>query len=124
MNTRRRGSDGETAPDEDRPEPKEDPAAAHEAYVESVLSIIEAIPEGRVAAYGDIAERVGSGGPRQVGRVMSLYGGAVPWWRVVRADGRPARGKEQEALARLREEDAPIRGDRVVMRRARWLDLA
>lgn len=93
-----------------------------EAYVEAVLSIVEAIPEGQVAAYGDIAERVGTGGPRQVGRVMALYGAAVPWWRVIRADGRPARGLEDEALARLRSEDVPIRGDRVVMRRARWTD--
>ncbi|MBO0812573.1 MAG: MGMT family protein, partial [Microlunatus sp.] len=60
-----------------------------EDFVEAVLSAVESIPPGQVASYGDIAEFVGSGGPRQVGSVMSHYGGAVTWWRVVRADGRP-----------------------------------
>jgi alkylated DNA nucleotide flippase Atl1 len=55
--------------------------------VESVLRVVEAIPPGRVMSYGSVAAVVGRGGPRQVGRVMAGYGGAVPWWRVVRADG-------------------------------------
>lgn len=58
-----------------------------EEYVERVLSLVERIPVGRVTTYGAIASAVGVGGPRQVGRVMSLYGGSVPWWRVVHADG-------------------------------------
>lgn len=89
-------------------------------YVEEVLRAVEAIPPGRACAYGDIAELVGRGGPRQVGQVMSRHGAAVPWWRVVRADGRPVRGLEQEALARLRAEGAPVRGDRVDLARARF----
>jgi len=39
-------------------------------YVERVLNAVEAIPPGRVCAYSDIAELLGEGGPRQVGRVM------------------------------------------------------
>ena len=70
-----------------------------EAYVEAVLNAVEQIPPGRVASYGDLAELVGRGGPRLVGRVMSTQGAGVPWWRVVRADGRPARGLEETALA-------------------------
>jgi alkylated DNA nucleotide flippase Atl1 len=54
---------------------------ARDDFEERVLAVVEAIPPGRVMAYGDIAEYVGEGGPRQVGRVMSLSGGAVPWWR-------------------------------------------
>jgi alkylated DNA nucleotide flippase Atl1 len=57
-------------------------------YAELVLSVVEQIPPGQVATYGDIAEIVGRGGPRQVGHVMALLGGGVPWWRVVRR--RPA----------------------------------
>ena len=91
----------------------------NEAYVEEVLSAVEQIPEGMVASYGDIAEQVGRGGPRQVGQIMSRYGSAVPWWRVVRADGRPVSGHEEAALARLRAENVPLRGDRVDMSRAR-----
>jgi methylated-DNA-protein-cysteine methyltransferase related protein len=90
-----------------------------EAYVEAVLSAVESIPPGCVSSYGDIAEQVGRGGPRQVGQILSQYGSAVPWWRVVRADGRPVRGLEESALVRLREEDVALLGDRVDMKRAR-----
>lgn len=91
-----------------------------EGYVEAVLSAVESIPAGQVASYGDLAEYVDSGGPRLIGRVMSTHGAGVPWWRVVRADGRPARGLEATALARLRDEGAVLRGDRVDMKRCRW----
>ena len=89
-------------------------------YVEQVLTAVESIPPGRACAYSDLAELVGQGGPRQVGHVMARYGAAVPWWRVVRADGRPARGLEDEALIRLRAEGTPLRGDRVDLGRARF----
>lgn len=91
-----------------------------EEFVEAVLSAVEQIPPGRVASYGDIAEFVGTGGPRQVGSVMSHYGAAVCWWRVVRADGRPAQGLQTRALDLLRAEGAPVRRDRVIMAEARW----
>ncbi|HEU5486216.1 MAG TPA: MGMT family protein [Microlunatus sp.] len=91
-----------------------------EAYVEAVLSAVERIPPGQVASYGDLAEYVGVGGPRLVGRVMSTQGAGVPWWRVVRADGRPVRGLETSALQRLRDEGCVLRGDRVDMSRSRW----
>jgi alkylated DNA nucleotide flippase Atl1 len=88
-------------------------------YVEAVLSAVEAIPPGRACTYSDLAELIGRGGPRQVGQVMSHHGAGVPWWRVVRADGRPARGLETEALARHRAEGTPLRGDRVDLGQAR-----
>jgi alkylated DNA nucleotide flippase Atl1 len=89
-------------------------------FAQQVLEVVEAIPPGRVMAYGDIAEFVGSGGPRQVGRVMSTWGGAVPWHRVVHADGRPATCHDGAALAMLRADRTPMRGDRVDMARARF----
>ena len=49
-----------------------------EAYVERVLSLVERVPPGRVTTYGLIAEAVGQGGPRLVGRTMALHGGGVP----------------------------------------------
>ena len=55
---------------------------------------------------------------------MSLYGGGVPWWRVIRADGRPLPGHEHRALPEYRAEGTPLRevgGEpRVDLRRARW----
>jgi alkylated DNA nucleotide flippase Atl1 len=91
-------------------------------YAEAVLAVVERIPAGRVLAYGDIADYLGEGGPRQVGAVMSRYGGGVPWWRVLHADGSPAPGHEARALARYRDEGTPLRpsGERVDMTRARW----
>jgi alkylated DNA nucleotide flippase Atl1 len=95
-------------------------------YAERVLDTVEAIPPGAVMTYGDIAEWLGEGGPRQVGRVLALHGGAVPWWRVVRADGTLLPGHERRALAHYREEGTPLRPaargtvPRIDMRRARW----
>lgn len=93
-------------------------------YADRVLAAAEAIPPSRVLTYGDIARQLGSGGPRQVGRVMAQYGGAVPWWRVVRADGALLPGHERRALAHYRAEGTPLRHDggtlRLDLRRARW----
>ena len=93
-----------------------------EEYAARVLDLVERIPAGRVLSYGDIADLLGSGGPRQVGRVMSLHGGAVPWWRVIRADGSPARGHEETVVRRWRDEGTPLHTDgrRADLRRARW----
>ena len=91
-----------------------------EAYTELVLSVVEQIPPGQVATYGDIAEMVGRGGPRQVGHVMAQFGGGVPWWRVVRADGRLARPLAEHGLRLLKADKTPIKGDRVDMARARF----
>jgi alkylated DNA nucleotide flippase Atl1 len=95
------------------------------AFAEAVIDLVDRIPAGMVLAYGDVAELLGEGGPRQVGHVMSRYGSATTWWRVIRASGEPPRGLEAEALAHLREEGTPLvggqlSGRRVDMRRARW----
>jgi alkylated DNA nucleotide flippase Atl1 len=95
-------------------------------FAERVLRVAESIPPGRVMSYGDIAEYLGEGGPRQVGRVMSHWGGGVAWWRVIHADGSLLAGHERAALARYRAEGTPLRRGRdgavagVDMRRARW----
>jgi alkylated DNA nucleotide flippase Atl1 len=92
-----------------------------EEYVEAVLSLVERIPPGRVTTYGAIAEHVGRGGPRSVGRVMSLHGGGVPWWRVVRADGSLPDFKDPTALESYRVEGTPLTSsNRPDMRAAFW----
>ncbi|MQS10306.1 MGMT family protein, partial [Streptomyces alkaliphilus] len=91
--------------------------------VDRILAVVETIPPGRVLTYGDVAALVGSGGPRTVGRTMALYGGTVPWWRVVRAGGYAPAGHEARALAHYRAEGTPLRGldpPRVDLPRARW----
>jgi len=102
------------------------PGLALGEFASRVLDIAESIPPGRVMSYGDIAEYLGEGGPRQVGRVMALWGGGVPWWRVVHADGGLLQGHEREALRHYRTEGTPLRlgangmRSRIDMRRARW----
>ncbi|WP_327288871.1 MGMT family protein [Streptomyces sp. NBC_01198] len=108
---------------------EEDDPGAPGDYAERVLDTVELIPAGRVMSYGDIAEWLGEGGPRQVGRVLAHYGSGVPWWRVVRSDGVLLPGHELRALDAYRAEGTPLRtagpaGEghtpRVDMRRARW----
>jgi alkylated DNA nucleotide flippase Atl1 len=79
-------------------------------YVEAVLALVELVPPGTAVAYGDVAELLGSGGPRQVGAVMSHYGSAVPWWRVLKASGYAPEGHEAEALVHYLEEGTPLSG--------------
>jgi len=94
-------------------------------FAEAVLRIVDQIPEGMVLAYGDVAELVGQGGPRQVGAVLSRYGSSVTWWRVIRASGDVPEELQDEALAHWREEGTALvrgalDGRRVDMRLARW----
>lgn len=92
-------------------------------FAERVLSVIERIPEGKVLSYGDVAELAEAPTPRHVGHVLQRHGDAVPWWRVLRADGTCAPHLRERQLARLREEGVPLvpYGDAVDLRRARWV---
>ena len=92
-----------------------------DAYVEAVLTLVEQIPPGRVTTYGTLADAVGYGGPRRVGRVMSTHGGSVPWWRVVRADGSLPPSHDVEARPHYLEEGTPLRPTgNVDIRQAFW----
>ncbi len=78
-------------------------------FVEAVLEVVDRIPVGRVMTYGDVGIAIGSGAPRAVGRVMALYGHAVPWWRVVPASGLPPQGHARLAHPHYLEEGTPLR---------------
>ena len=103
-----------------RPEP--DDVGELTAVAERVLDVVDRIPPGRVLSYGDVAEYLGQGGARGVGAVMARHGGAVPWWRVLRADGTVAPGLEDRAFDHYRAEGTPLSrgGTRVDLARARW----
>lgn len=82
---------------------------------EEVLRRVHSVPEGRVTTYGDLSP----GAPRFAGAVLSeCTDEAVPWQRVVRADGSLAKGERQRRL--LVAEGVPFRGERVDMREA-WV---
>lgn len=77
---------------------------------QTIISIILAIPNGSVRSYGSIAREAGlPNGARQVARILHSCGSSqgLPWWRVVRSDGRlaldPLNGGDEQ-LARLKAE--------------------
>jgi methylated-DNA-protein-cysteine methyltransferase related protein len=99
------------------------PSPDHEA----IRRMIAAIPRGRVSSYGEVADRVGL--PRRarlVARVLreTPDEAALPWFRVLRADGRIAfppgsRGFREQAR-RLGAEGVPVRNGRVELALHGW----
>ncbi len=91
--------------------------------VYEILSVVEEIPVGKVASYGQIAKLIGrEKNARLVGKVLSsaeLYGD-YPCHRVVDHSGRLAPGwAEQRAL--LKAENVEFRPDgHVDMKRFQW----
>ena len=81
---------------------------------ERILAAIRAIPRGETAAYGVVAQRAGlPGRARLVARLLSQNDDpALPWHRVLRADGRsafpPGTPHHVEQLERLRREGVAI----------------
>ena len=87
---------------------------------EAVFDAVEAIPAGRVSTYGAIGRLVGVG-PRRVARALSGGGGAaVPWHRVLRADGTTAEPVRVRQLELLAAEGVPMRGSRVDLAAVGW----
>ena len=87
-------------------------------FAYEVLSVVDEIPEGRVATYGQIARLIGKDkNSRLVARVLSHaeYYGSYPCHRVVNHAGRTAPGWSAQALL-LQEEG-------VVMKDATHVDL-
>ena len=82
-------------------------------FVERVHAVIAALRPGEVIAYGEVAREAGApGAARAVGNVLAGSDG-LPWWRVVRADGRLAAGHEREQARRLRAEGVRVVSGRV-----------
>ena len=86
---------------------------------EAVFDVVERIPAGRVSTYGAIGRLVGVG-PRRVARALSQGGGAVPWHRVVRADGSVAEPVRVRQLELLAAEGVPTRNGRVDVSAVGW----
>lgn len=92
-----------------------------------ILETIRDIPAGRVASYGQVADIAGiPRGARQVGAVLRDLpdGHDVPWYRVLRSDGRIAFAAGSDAFeeqrARLARDGVAVSAGRVDMHRYRW----
>jgi alkylated DNA nucleotide flippase Atl1 len=88
---------------------------------EAVFDAVERIPRGRVSTYGAIGRLVGVG-PRRVARALAAGGGAVPWHRVVRADGTAAEPVRVRQLQLLAAEGVALRNGRVDLAAVGWPD--
>jgi methylated-DNA-protein-cysteine methyltransferase related protein len=93
-----------------------------------VLATVRAIPAGQVLSYGAVAQRAGlPGAARLVARVLADNDDpALPWHRVLRADGRIAFAPDSpswcEQRDRLLAEGVAVRSGRVRMARTDDLD--
>lgn len=99
----------------------DDPSAGPRLeYAEAVFALVAMIPAGKVLSYGDVAELLGSGGPRQVGKAIGS-GSEVCWWRVVRSNGTLAPELHQRAGELWEREGTPCTPSGVKMKPARWI---
>lgn len=94
-----------------------------ENLIYEILSVVEEIPEGKVASYGQIAKLIGRDkNARLVGKVLSMadYYGEYPCHRVVNHAGRIApffRGQKELLL----EEEVVFKDEiHVDMKKCRW----
>lgn len=81
---------------------------------EAIRAAVADLGTGEVVSYGEIARRAGRpGAARAVGAFLAEHGGDLPWWRVVRADGRVAPHKPRDQSRRLRAEGVEVVAGRV-----------
>jgi methylated-DNA-protein-cysteine methyltransferase-like protein len=89
------------------------PRTLDEDLIYEILSVVEEIPIGKVATYGQIAKLIGrERNARLVGRVLSMaeFYGSYPCHRVVNHAGRLAPGwSEQRDL--LEAEHVPMKNE-------------
>ena len=92
-----------------------------------ILQILAAVPYGRVASYGQVAELAGlPRGARLVASVLRSEGAesGIPWHRILNASGCVAIPRENparaEQISRLRDEAVMVLRGRVDLRRFAW----
>ncbi|MBK6728638.1 MAG: MGMT family protein [Xanthomonadales bacterium] len=85
------------------------------AAIAAILASVRRIPAGRVSSYGEVAARAGlKGRARMVGRVLGMApeDDPVPWYRVLKSDGRIAFPLGSDAFKEqskcLRKEGVPV----------------
>ncbi|GAA4103341.1 MGMT family protein [Zhongshania borealis] len=92
-------------------------------------AVIQAIPEGRLCSYGDIAKLAGlPGQARRVGKLLSQTPSntKLPWFRVINAQGKisfpmGSDGYQRQLEALIQEGSADASG-KVYWRQRRWPD--
>lgn len=94
-----------------------------EDLIYEILSVVEEIPEGNIATYGQIAKLIGrEKNARLVGKVLSMASsyGEYPCHRVVNHAGRLVPGWREQKLL-LEEEGVPFKDENHVdLKLCRW----
>lgn len=94
-----------------------------EQLIYEILSVVEEIPEGKVATYGQIARLIGRDkNARLVGKVLSMaeFYGRYPCHRVVNHAGRLAPGWQEQGFL-LQEEGVSFKDENHVdMKKNHW----
>jgi methylated-DNA-protein-cysteine methyltransferase-like protein len=108
----------------------EKPAALESPAAAAIYAVVRAIPRGKVATYGQVAELAGiANGHRIAARCMRTCPAKLPWYRVVgKKDARRAQinllDPEQAALQRTKLTAEGVRFDAagfIVLRAFGWL---
>jgi methylated-DNA-protein-cysteine methyltransferase-like protein len=92
-------------------------------YTRKVLAMVNRIPRGKVATYGQVAEAAGfPAAARAVASALRQASGAIPWHRVLGSGGRiRLRGEAGlEQRLRLEAEGVRFRGAAVDMKRCAY----
>jgi methylated-DNA-protein-cysteine methyltransferase related protein len=80
-----------------------------------ITAVIASLAPGEVVSYGDVAHDAGRpGAARAVGALLASTDVELPWWRVVRGDGRIVTGNPARQAALLRAEGVVVSHGRVV----------
>lgn len=92
-----------------------------------IYAVVNRIPKGQVATYGQVARLAGLGGhARQVGYALHALpsGSKVPWHRVINARGQISLRSEHNAeylqKVLLEREGVQFEGERVALDRFLW----
>ena len=95
----------------------------NEDLIYEILSVVEEIPPGRVATYGQVAALIGrEKNARLVGKVLSMaeYYGKYPCHRMVNHAGRLAPGWPEQAALLAAEGVFPEANGRIDLKKYRW----
>jgi methylated-DNA-protein-cysteine methyltransferase related protein len=99
--------------------------AAGQRFRAAVYALVRRVPRGAVVTYGQVAAMLRHPrSARAVGAAMRQCPDAVPWHRVVNAQGRISRRRVASGMLtqriRLEQEGIKFRGGKVPLRRYRW----
>lgn len=79
-----------------------------------IIAVIGSLAPGEVVSYGDIADDAGHpGAARAVGALLAGTDVDLPWWRVVRSDGRLVTQSSAHQAELLRAEGVIVIDNRV-----------